>query len=37
MPKMSFSEPVASTREEGDNGTPGQQMPVFGGEINIEL
>lgn len=37
VPEMSFCEPFISKNEEGDNGTPGQQVPIFWGEINIEL
>lgn len=37
MPEVSFCEPVASKNEEGDSGAPGQQVPVFWGEINMEL
>lgn len=31
VPEMSFCDPVASKNEKGDNGTPGQQLPVFWG------
>lgn len=31
MPEMSFCDPVASKNEKGDNGTLGQQLPVFWG------
>lgn len=33
VPEVSFCEPIVS-KNEGDDGTTGQQVPIFWGEIN---